>query len=272
MRVIDAFCGTGGWSAGSVAAGCTPIMGIDCDDKPLRIWATNCPDGRAACAVIGVDAVEWPEAAPDVHVHLSPPCTSLSKARAGSAPAGTIAAALQTVRWCVQLVLDKGYESWSLENVATPAVVACLAELSRQHPTRVAYAVLDAADCAPVSAPPHALSRRLRHTPSRTRTRCRVSTGNPHARWRVRADGTPSNRARLIASTPAVIKALKEMPVNRVSVADAFAAAGLPLPAEFPKSNTTNRDGTPCVRSVRQRQCPCRERRACPFVPRARAW
>lgn len=169
MRVIDAFCGTGGWSAGSVAAGCTPVLGIDSDEKPLRIWATNCPGGRAACAVIGADdSIKWPEAAPDVHLHLSPPCTSLSKARAGSAPAGTVAAALEAVCWCVQLVIDKGYTSWSLENVATPAVVACVTELAQKHPTRVACVVLDAADCAPAwasaraspSSIPHAAARR----------------------------------------------------------------------------------------------------------------
>jgi site-specific DNA-cytosine methylase len=158
-----------------------------------------------------VDAVDLPDAAADLHVHLSPPCTSLSKARAGSASATSVAAALDAVRRCVQLVLDKGFASWSLENVATPAVVACVAELARQHPDRVAHLTLDAADY-----------------------------------------GVGSNRVRLIASTPAVIRALKEMPVQRVSVAEALAAAGLSLPAEYLKSNTSNRDGTPCVRSTQQ--------------------
>ena len=167
MRVVDAFCGAGGWSAGAVAAGCTPVLGIDSDAAPLKLWATNCsPAGRAVCATIGPDPVDWPEAAPDVHVHLSPPCTSLSKARAGSASAASVANALDAVRWCVQLVLDKGYASWSMENVATPAVVACVAELARQHPDRVAHITLDAADY-----------------------------------------GVGTNRVRLIASTPAVIKA-----------------------------------------------------------------
>ena len=212
MRVIDAFCGAGGWSAGAVAAGYTPVLGIDNDAAPLKLWAANCsPPGRAACATIGVDAVDWLDAAADLHVHLSPPCTSLSKARAGSASAASVAAALDAVRWCVQLVLDKGYTSWSMENVATPAVLACVAELARQHPDRVAHLTLDAADY-----------------------------------------GVGSNRVRLIASTPAVIRALKEMPVQRVSVAEAFAAAGLPLPADYIKSNTSNRDGTPCMRSVQQ--------------------
>ena len=188
------------------------MLGIDSDAAPLKLWATNCsPAGRAVCATIGVDTVDWPEAAPDVHVHLSPPCTSLSKARAGSASASSVATALDAVRWCVQLVLDKGYSSWSMENVATPAVVACVAELARQHPDRVAHLTLDAADY-----------------------------------------GVGSNRTRLIASTPAVIRALKELPVQRVSVADALAAAGLPLPAEYIKSNTSNRDGTPCMRSTQQ--------------------
>ena len=208
MRVVDA----GGWSAGAVAAGCTPVLGIDSDSAPLKLWATNCnPSGRAVCAAIGVDDVDWPEAAQDLHVHLSPPCTSLSKARAGSASALSVATALDAVRWCVQLVLDKGYGSWSMENVATPAVVACVAELARQHPDRIAHLTLDAADY-----------------------------------------GVGSNRVRLIASTPAVIRALKEMPVQRVSVAEALAAAGLPLPAEYIKSNTSNRDGTPCMRSTQQ--------------------
>ena len=188
MLVIDAFCGAGGWSAGAVAAGCTPVLGIDCDEKPLKLWATNCaPAGRAICATLGSahDTVDWPAPAPDVHLHMSPPCTSLSKARAGSATAASVADALDAVRWCVQLVLARGYSSWSLENVATPAVVACVKELARQHPDRVAHLTLDAADY-----------------------------------------GVGSNRVRLIASTPAVIRALKEMPVQRVSVAEALAAAG----------------------------------------------
>ena len=212
MRLVDAYCGTGGWSAGAVAAGCTPILGIDCDEKPLQLWAANCAPygGRAACATIGTDeAVDWPEAEPDLHVHLSPPCTSLSKAR--SASAASVAAALESVRRCVQLVLERGHASWALENVATPAVVACVRELAQRHPARVAFVVLDAANY-----------------------------------------GCSSNRVRLIASTPEVIKKVKEQPVRRVSVADAFAAAELPLPAEFLKSNTTNRDGSAAVRSVQQ--------------------
>ena len=157
MRVVDAYCGTGGWSAGALAAGCTPVLGIDCDHAPLQLWAANCAPhgGRAACATLGGgsdERVDWPEAAPDLHVHLSPPCTSLSKARAGSASAASVAAALDGVRAAVELVLERGDASWSLENVATPAVVACVRALAERHPARVAFVVLDAADYGCCSA------------------------------------------------------------------------------------------------------------------------
>ena len=59
MRVVDAFCGAGGWSAGAIAAGCTPVLGVDSDAAPLKLWATNCnPAGRAVCATIGEDAID----------------------------------------------------------------------------------------------------------------------------------------------------------------------------------------------------------------------
>ena len=42
------------------------------------------------------------------------------------------------------------------------------------------------------------------------------------------------------------------MPIERVSMQEAFKRAGVELPARYIKSNTSNRDGTACVRSVQQ--------------------
>ena len=84
FRFCDAFSGIGGASAGAMEAGCKILMGIEIDDKILRPYATN-TGGQAVCATIGKDKIPWPDAAPDVMIHLSPPCTALSKARAGSA-------------------------------------------------------------------------------------------------------------------------------------------------------------------------------------------
>ena len=210
MDVVDAFCGAGGFSAGAMAVGCRVTTGVDRDSVPLKLWAAN-TGGRAVNATIGRDPVPWPDARPGLHVHFSPECTPLSKARSGGASRGEVDAALDAVRACLELAVRKGYESWSLENVGTPAVVRLVDEVAARHPSAVAHTTVDAADY-----------------------------------------GAPSCRLRLIASTPATIRRLKEQPVRRASVADAFAAAGLPLPAEHVRSNTTGRGGAPSVRSVRQ--------------------
>lgn len=213
MRVVDAFCGAGGVSCGCLQVpGVKVILGIENDDKMLRSWASNTGSGsRAVCATIGKDKIDWPEAAPDLFVHLSPPCTALSKARAGSAIKAEIDDGLGLLRWSLDLVLQKGYLNFSLENVSTTATRAVAQEYAKQHPTRIAFSTFDCADF-----------------------------------------NTPQTRLRLIISNPTTIKLLKETAVSRLTVATAFENAGLALPATHIKSNTNNRDGTPCIRSVQQ--------------------
>ena len=206
--MCDVFCGIGGYSAGAISIGCEVEVGVEMDDKILRPYATN-SRGQAVCAVIGKDEVPWPDQSPDLLVHLSPPCTALSKARAGSASEADVEGGLELLRFSLDLVLEKGYSNWSLENVSTVTTRGLLDDYVARHPDKIAYATFDAADY-----------------------------------------GTPQTRVRLIASTPATIKLMQQEPVHRVSVADAFAAAGLSLPSAHIKSNTCNRDGTPCIRSV----------------------
>lgn len=210
FRFVDAFSGIGGASAGAMAAGCRIEMGIELDDKILRPYATN-TGGRAVCATIGKDEIPWPEAAPDVMVHLSPPCTALSKARAGSASEADVASGLDLVRASLDLVVEKKYLNWSLENVSTMQTRALADAYCQRYPDQIAYVTLDAADF-----------------------------------------GVPQNRTRLIVSSPGTIKLIREQAVRRVTVSDAFVAAGVTLPATHVKSNTTNRDGTPCIRSVQE--------------------
>lgn len=62
--------------------------------------------------------------------------------------------------------------------------------------------------------------------------------------------GVPTTRRRLIAGPPALIHRLRETPAHRVSVAEAFRAAGIALPASYIKNNTRSRNGCPCIRSV----------------------
>ena len=118
---------------------------------------------------------------------------------------------MDMVRFSLDLVVEKGYSNWSLENVSTPQMRALLDEYCERYPDKMAYTTLDAADY-----------------------------------------GVPQNRVRLIAANPATIRLMRQQPVRRVTVSDAFAAAGFALPATHIKSNTSNRDGSPCIRSVQQ--------------------
>ena len=210
FRFFDAFSGIGGASAGAMVAGCKVEMGVEVDDKILRPYAAN-TGGRAVCAVIGRDEIPWPDAAPNVMIHLSPPCTALSKARAGSASEVEVQGGMEMVRFSLDLVVEKGYANWSLENVGTTQTKALLEEYVSQYPDLIAYTILDAADY-----------------------------------------GVPQNRVRLIAANPATIQLIRQQPVQRVTVAAAFANAGRTLPATHLKSNTCNRDGSPCIRSVEE--------------------
>ena len=207
MKVVDLYCGVGGFSCGSMQAGCTPTMGIDCDDSVVRLWSAN-TGGRGKLATLWSDPVDWPPPAPDIHVHISPPCTELSNARRNTS-ARDVQTGLDGVRRALDFILKRQYTSWSLENVPTPAVRKTVQEYVALAPELVAFTTIDAADV-----------------------------------------GVPSTRRRLIAGPPELIHKLKETPVRRVSVAEAFCDAGLSLPASFIKNSTRKRSGCPCVRSV----------------------
>ena len=61
---------------------------------------------------------------------------------------------------------------------------------------------------------------------------------------------TPSNRLRLIVGNTRMIHNLREIPVSRISVSEAFQQAGMEIPASYIKNNTTNKHGNACPRSI----------------------
>lgn len=212
MRVWDAFCGIGGASCGfQQVEGVNVLGGVDCDDKMLRLWATN-TQASAVCAKIGqADGIAWPDAAEDVFIHLSPPCTALSRARAGSATVEEVAHGINMLTFALDLVVKKGYTNFSVENVSTVNSRAIAQDYKDRYPLLFDYHTFDCADFC-----------------------------------------VPQSRVRLIISTPETIKLLRETPVVRQTVAEAFAQAGVTLPATHLRSNTNNRDGTALTRSVHQ--------------------
>ena len=211
MRVVDVFCGIGGASCGfSAVDGVQVVMGVDWDDRVLKTWATN-TGGQAVCATVGVDHIPLPEAADDLFVHFSPPCTALSRARAGSATAEEVETGTNLLKWSLDQIVEKGYKHFSLEDVATPQTRAVIEPYRAKYPERIAYTTIECADY-----------------------------------------NVPQTRSRLIASTPAVIRGLKETPVQRLSISDALAIANHTLPdgVTHMKSNTTTRGGMPSLRSI----------------------
>ena len=145
MRVCDLFAGIGGFTCGALEAGANVVLAVDSDPAPLKLLGANAPRTKTVVATLGKEAVELPPAAPDLHVHMSTPCTTLSMARGGKATTASDTG-LQMIRWAVEFVLERGDHSWSLENVATKATRALFSELEAAHPERVAWAVFDSAD------------------------------------------------------------------------------------------------------------------------------
>ena len=215
MQVVDLFCGLGGFSAGAIDAGATVILGVDMDSVPLKIWGANVPGGRAKLATLGKDgnAIELPPPSPSIHVHSSPPCTDLSPARNGSihsAAAADVEGGVRMLRWALDLVLERGDHSWSIENVSTPTTRAVLTEYADRFPGRVAFATLDAAEFGAAQ------------------TRIRLIAATPKL-------------IKLLQEMPSA---------RRISVREAFANYDLEVRATHFKNQTRNRDGTACVRSV----------------------
>ena len=146
MRVVDLFAGLGGMTCGAIEAGAEIVLAVDSDPTPLKVLGANAPQTTIIVATLGEgrDEVSLPPAAPDLHAHLSTPCTELSVARRGTNP-GT-AGGLQMIRWAVSLALGRNDHSWSIENVSTKATRTLMTELVAAHPKRVAFGVFDAAD------------------------------------------------------------------------------------------------------------------------------
>lgn len=214
MKVVDLFSGLGGFSAGAIAAGAEVILGVDHDPVPLKLWSANVSGGRAVISSLGPsgDAVSLPPPSPHLHVHASTPCTDLSPARGRSATPADVASGVCMLRWALDLVIERGDYSWSLENVSTPKTREVLADYAARFPEKVAFATLDAADF-----------------------------GSPQTRIRLIA-GQPA-LVKLLQEMPSS---------RRVSVREAFAAHGLEVPAPYLKNQTRGRDGEPCRRSVEE--------------------
>lgn len=209
MRVCDLFAGLGGFTCGALEAGASVVLAVDSDPIPLKLLGTNAPQTTTVVATLGKDEVDLPPAAPDLHVHLSTPCTDLSIARKGRTTE-SVNNGIEMIRWAIELVLERGDSSWSLENVATKETKATLTKLQSAYPERVAFALFDSAD---FGAPQN----------------------------RVRLIAGPKKLIQMLQGIPCA---------RRVSVREAYAKHSETPPAPFLKNQTRGSDGKPTTRTV----------------------
>lgn len=170
LQVVDLFCGVGGFSAGAMRAGGSPVLGLDRMSALVKLWSHNTgAEGR--CADFWADPGTYAATGEGYHVHLSPPCTNLSRANTGATQVSTSQGEDELER-CLRFGLSLK-SSWSLETVSTPRTRRAVEAVRLKHPGIFSWTHVNAADYGVPStreriiAGRPSLVQRLREMPSR---------------------------------------------------------------------------------------------------------
>jgi DNA (cytosine-5)-methyltransferase 1 len=143
-RVVDLFCGIGGFSCGAKKAGHRVVLAVDSDPFLLGCHVRNNTDCEHICCELPRDDLPLPTEG-IWHLHGSPPCTKLSIMQPHQY-AEDRKHAVDLVAWFFSLVKSSKPTSWSMEQVNHKAVRAQLEELKRRHPLMFDWVVVDAVD------------------------------------------------------------------------------------------------------------------------------
>lgn len=147
-RVVDLFCGLGGFSQGAVDAGHTVVLAVDNWPQALDAHRRNHPDAAHALMTLGPRTEERlvqmiQKHIPDgcaYHIHLSPPCQKLSKMAAVKVGMA-VEDGLDLVCWALRLVLRLKPTTWSFEEVDIRDLRGALFFAKYMHPEEVDYGV-----------------------------------------------------------------------------------------------------------------------------------
>ena len=180
---IDLFAGAGGASLGFRQAGAKPILVVDSDHVALQHWTANVKNiapNTVKCQKIGTDDLDLPTPHNKMHLHASSPCQSFSSAKT-TTTTEEAAEGIRLLRLSLDAALSNGYASWTIENVATNAVLQIVNAYTHAFQNRVAYAVLDASDYGSPSSrkrmyvgPPKLISE-LKSMPTQPRKSARAA-------------------------------------------------------------------------------------------------
>lgn len=130
MKVVDLFCGCGGFSEGARLAGHDVALAVDNDERALLIHKLNHPKSNHICANLPDQHVEneiIKYIKKGAHVHGSPPCQKLSQANRVVTKEQR-ERAVHLVKWFLDIILKHKPLSWSFEQVSTPEVNKILSE------------------------------------------------------------------------------------------------------------------------------------------------
>ena len=139
MKVVDLFSGGGGFSLGAQQAGLKVRLAIESDPKIANVYAKNF-DHTPRVELLGgeVDtlASELSKLG-SFHLHGSPPCVRLSQVNQTNRDPKE---GLRLIRWYLALVDAVSPSTWSMEQVAHPALLTLLKS------NGVHFCVVDAVD------------------------------------------------------------------------------------------------------------------------------
>ena len=139
VRVVDLFCGGGGFSAGAVTAGGEVILAIESDPKVANAYSKNF-NHSPRIQELGGDmkelASELKELGP-IHLHGSPPCIKLSQVNQTNRNSEE---GLRLVLWYLDLVEKVRPHRWSMEQVAARPLLDLLTQRG------IHFCVVDACD------------------------------------------------------------------------------------------------------------------------------
>lgn len=150
LELYEFFAGAGGFSTGAAQAGCKVVYVCDNSASALETHKRNHPGTEHQCAELPNDdaAAKLPTDGRRYHVHCSPPCVRMSKMNAVNVQMGNKGVsgrqgAVNLIEWSLEMMLASQCTSWSLEQVGEREVVQVVERLSKKHPGRIGYAIID---------------------------------------------------------------------------------------------------------------------------------
>ena len=132
MRVVDLFCGGGGFSCGAVQAGAELVLSVEWVPKLAAIYAANFPPGPTHEVRVEELGGSPSKMAREIrallrsgplHLHGSPPCQKLSNI---SMQRMDVAEGMRLVRWFLDVVDLSKPTTWTMEQVPHPKLLEYL--------------------------------------------------------------------------------------------------------------------------------------------------